>query len=130
MRVVHFCVWEEGEKQVDFREASTYGKWSTAYESDANCSWSKALRGCGASMKARFFSITRIVLGNWKPLPLIFNMRKQTLPEAKRLTFFVHGLAGIQVKYTMPPRVPPTLLPDYALDPAVREQLQLKTFEV
>lgn len=30
----------------------------------------------------------------------------------------------------MPPRVAPTLLPDYALDPAVREQLQLKTFEV
>jgi hypothetical protein len=45
-------------------------------------------------MKARFFSITRIVLGNWKPLPLIFNMRKQTLPEAKRLTFEVRTRLG------------------------------------
>jgi hypothetical protein len=80
--VVHFCIWGEGEKQADVREASTYGKWSTAYESDANCSWSKALRGCRASMKASFFdfSITCIVLGNWKSLPLTFNMRKQTLP--------------------------------------------------
>lgn len=31
----------------------------------------------------------------------------------------------------MPPRVASTsFLPDYALDPAVRQQLQLKTFEV
>jgi hypothetical protein len=30
----------------------------------------------------------------------------------------------------MPPRVVPSLLPDYALDPTVREQLQLKKFEV
>lgn len=30
----------------------------------------------------------------------------------------------------MPPRVAPTFPPDYALDPGVRDQLQLKTFEV
>jgi hypothetical protein len=31
---------------------------------------------------------------------------------------------------TMPPRVAATFPPDYALDPGVRDLLQLKTFEV
>jgi hypothetical protein len=37
-------------------------------------------------------------------------------------------LIGTEVN--MPPRVAPTFPPDYALDAGVREQLQLKTFEV
>src|ERR1700683_4783371 len=65
MRVVHFWMCGDGEKLADVRDASTYDKWSTAYGSDANWSCSKALRGCGGSMKVcsrLFFDHSELLL--------------------------------------------------------------------